>query len=79
MTIRKQEAQKQELATRINEYSTVRTFLHANKDELNKLQEKLRSGDISVLPRVKELFDLIDEKNTWIKNNLPIIKKQMAS
>jgi len=79
MTIRKQDYQKQDLMDRINEYATVRTFLHANKDELNHLKVRFANGDKSVLPRIYELFDLIDEKNAWINCNLPIIKKQMAS
>lgn len=79
MTIRRQDYQKHDLMERINEYATVRTFLHANKDELNHLKVRLEKGDKSVLPRIKELFDLIEEKNAWIQRNLPIIRSQMAS
>ena len=79
MTIRREVLESHDLNDRINEFQTQKLFLHANLDELNKLQMKLRSGDHSVMPRVKELFDLIDEKREWIKRNIPIIKEQMAS
>ena len=79
MTIRRETLESHDLNDRINEFQTQKLFLHANLDELNKLQMKLRNGDHSVMPRVKELFDLIDEKREWIKRNIPIIKEQMAS
>lgn len=79
MTIRKSVLRSHDLNDRINEYQTQKLFLHANLDELNVLQQKLRDGDTSVMARVKELFDLVDEKRAWIKRNLPIIKEQMAS
>ena len=67
-----------DLNDRVNEYHTQKVFLRANLDELNTLQQKLREGDQSVVARIKELFDLIDEKREWISRNLPIIKEQMA-
>lgn len=79
MTIRREVLESHDLNDRINELQTQKLFLHANLDELNKLQEKLRSGDKSVMSRVKELFDLIDEKRTWIARNTIIIREQMAS
>ena len=79
MTIRREFLASHDLNDRINELQTQRTFLHANLDELNVLQAKLRKGDSSVIGRVHELFDLIDEKRAWIKRNIPIIKEQMAS
>lgn len=79
MTIRKEFLASHDLNDRINELQTQKVFLNANLDELNKLQEKLRNGDQSVIGRVRELFDLIDEKRTWIKRNTLIIKEQMAS
>lgn len=79
MTIRKEFLASHDLNDRINELQTQKVFLNANLDELNKLQEKLRNGDQSVIGRVRELFDLIDEKRAWIKRNIPIIKEQMAS
>lgn len=79
MTIRKEFLASHDLNDRINELQTQKVFLNSNLDELNKLQEKLRNGDQSVIDRVRELFDLIDEKRAWIKRNIPIIKEQMAS
>jgi predicted nucleic acid-binding Zn-ribbon protein len=79
MTIRKEVLRSHELNDRINELQTQKMFLHANLDELNELQEKLRNGDQSVAGRIRELFDLIEEKREWIARNVPIIKKQMAS
>ena len=79
MTMRKTEIQAQDLRARINEYHNVKIFLHANLDELNVLQEKLRNGDNSVIDRVKELFDLVDEKRTWIARNTPIIKEALKA
>ena len=79
MAIRRESLASHDLNDRINELQTQRTFLHANLDELNVLQDKLRNGDNSVIGRVHELFDLIDEKRAWIKRNIPIIKEQMAS
>lgn len=79
MAIRRESLASNDLNDRINELQTQRTFLHANLDELNVLQDKLRNGDNSVIGRVHELFDLIDEKRAWIKRNIPIIKEQMAS
>ena len=79
MAIRRESLASHDLNDRINELQTQRMFLHANLDELNALQEKLRNGDNSVIGRVRELFDLIDEKRAWIKRNIPIIREQMAS
>ena len=79
MTIRREVLESHDLNDRINELQTQKLFLHANLDELNKLQEKLRGGDKSVMSRVKELFDLIDEKRTWIARNTIIIREQIAS
>ncbi len=79
MTIRKEFLASHDLNDRVNELQTQKVFLNANLDELNKLQEKLRNGDQSVIGRIRELFDLIDEKRTWIKRNIRIIKEQMAS
>lgn len=79
MTIRKEFLRSHDLNDRINEYQTQKVFLHANLDELNVLQKKLREGDTSVMTRIKELFDLVDEKRAWISRNLPIIKEQMAN
>ena len=79
MTIRKEVRNSLDLNDRINEYHNIKVFLNANKDELNELQKRLANGDLSVKSRVLELFDMIDEKNEWIKRNVPIIKSQMAS
>lgn len=79
MCIRKTELEAQDIRERINEYATVRTLLNQNKNELNMLQKKLNAGDMSVIARVRELFDLIDEKNLWISRNLPLIRSRLAS
>ena len=79
MTIRKEVLKSHALNDRINELQTQKVFLNANLDELNKLQMKLRNGDHSVMSRVNELFDLIDEKRKWISDNTKLIKEQLAS
>ena len=79
MTIRREFLASHDLNDRINELQNQKMFLNANLDELNKLQEKLRNGDNSVIERIRELFDLVDQKRTWIKRNIPIIREQMAS
>ena len=76
---RKAEAKAQEIKERIDELHNVKVFLNANLDELNVLQEKLRNGDNSVIDRVRELFDLIDEKRIWINRNVPIIKEALKA
>lgn len=78
MTVRKEVLRSHELNDRINELQTQKVFLHANLDELNVLQQKLRDGDQSVIGRVRELFDLIDEKRKWISRNTLIIREQMS-
>ena len=78
MTIRKEVLKSHELNDRINELQTQKIFLRQNLDDLNKAQEKLRNGDKSVIGRVRELFDLVDEKREWIKRNTLLIKEQMG-
>ena len=64
-----------DLQARIDELHTRKVFLNANSDELAVLRKKLDAGDTSVVPRINELFDLIDNAREWIKTNEKIIKE----
>lgn len=63
-----------ELQARIDEMHTKKVFLNNNRNELNALRAKLADGDTTVVPRIRELFDIIDEEKAWIDTNEKIIK-----
>lgn len=77
MTMRKTEARAIDLCDRVNELSLRRTLLGSCRNELNDKKALLAKGDTSVMPRIKELFDLIEMHNAWIERNLPIIQSMM--
>lgn len=74
MRVRKEFKEAFDRQSRINEYANRRDAVHSCKNELNELTKKFNEGDSTVLSRIRDLFDIIDYHEEWMKRNLDAIK-----